>query len=436
MFKKTIARGLTFARRQPLAVRYGIDGILITGGITMAANNNNLFAQRLGAGDFQLSMLQFLPQILMLFLLIPAGLFAGSLKNKRIMITVSLLCAGVFFTLAGSAAFVPIHTVYFFLAFLALANVSNGMYNLSWQGYFPEVVSEDEQALENRNSVITFRARLIMIVNFIVPLSVGAILTAIPSYDGKIAAHQVFYGLAAVMLFSNALHFRKIKATKPATPKRVSFAEIKEATRRMAKNKPFIIFTVMILFFHMTWQADWTLYFIGQANYMHMNELMISMGAVTATAAQLITLKFWSRNNARQGVEKPLAYGMFSLALCPLAMIIGVSLPLGVGPWVFLTIHFMGHLGFANITLNLFQCLLKVVDEEYRSLFISVYTCIITLSNALMPVAGVAVYRAFGGNRQALIYTFAILFFMRVLAGALWLIRCKFSQSEEPQAAN
>ena len=418
--KQAITKGRAFVRNQPLSVRYGIDGILITGGVALAVNNNNLFAQRLGAGDFHLSMLQFLPQIIMLFLLIPAGIFTDSLKNKRIMIIGALISMGLFFALAGGSAFIPVHTVYFFLVFLALANVSVGMFNLSWQAYFPEVVSE-----ENRNNVLTFRARMTMFINVVIPLAVGMILTAIPSHDGKIAAHQVFYMLAAVLLVSNALHFRKIKATMPAAPKRVSLAEMKEAGRRIVRNKPFITFTIMIVFFHMTWQADWTMYFIGQANYLHMNEFMLSLGPVTATLAQLLTLKFWSKNNVRQGVEKPLAYGMFGLALCAIGIIVGVSVPPAFGPWVFLTFHFIGHLTFANLVLNLFQCLLKVVDEEYRSLFISVYTCLITLSNAIMPVAGVALYRTLGGNRQGLIYAFAIFFVLRVLAGVLWLVRCK-----------
>ncbi|MCL2217013.1 MAG: MFS transporter [Defluviitaleaceae bacterium] len=429
--KQSINKGRAFVRNQPLSVRYGIDGILITGGVGLAVNNNNLFAQRLGAGDFHLSMLQFLPQILMLFLLIPAGLMADSLKNKRVMITAALVFSGLFFALAGGAAFIPLRTVYFVLIFLALANVSVGMYNLSWQGFFPEVVSEAPDSRENRNSVLTFRAKMTMFVNLVIPLAVGAILTAIPGHDGKIAAHQAFYGLAAVMLVANAFHFRAVRATSPSPPKRVSRAEMKEAARRMVKNRPFVIFTLLILFFHMTWQADWTLYFIGQANYLYMNELMLSFAPVAATIAQLITLKFWSKNNNRQGVELPLAYGMFGLSLCAIGIIVSVNLPLAIGRWVFLAFHFIGHLGFATLALNLFQCLLKVADQEYRSLFISVYTCIITLSNAIMPVAGVALYRALGGNRQGLIYAFAIFFVLRVLAGVLWLIRCRYSKIRE-----
>jgi hypothetical protein len=85
-------------------------------------------------------------------------------------------------------------------------------------------------------------------------------------------------------------------------------------------------------------------------------------------------------------------------------------------------------LAFASIALNLFQCLLKVVDEEYRSFSISVYTMLITLSNAIMPVVGAAIYRAFGGNQTALVYTFAIMFVLRLTAAGLWLLYVNYAK--------
>jgi hypothetical protein len=71
-----------------------------------------------------------------------------------------------------------------------------------------------------------------------------------------------------------------------------------------------------------------------------------------------------------------------------------------------------------------------VADEEYRSFSISVYTCLVCLSNAVMPVAGIALYRALGGDRNGLRYTFAIIFVLRIIAAFLWLLRHKVSRSD------
>jgi len=270
-----------------------------------------------------------------------------------------------------------------------------------------------------------------MIVQLIAPLAVGAILTAISSNSGKIAAHQLFYILAAVMLITNAFHIRKIKAVKPNEPKRISFAEMKTAAKRLAGNKKFIIFALVILFFHATWQIDWTLYFIGQANYMQMNELLLSFAPVGSMVAQLITLKFWSKLNTKRGVEFTLTFGIFGLTINTIAMMVGVSLPAPFGIIVFLTLHFIAMLTFANITLSLFQCLLKVVDEEYRSFSISIYTCLITLSNAVMPMIGVLMYRGFGGDLNGFRYAFMVVFSLRIVAGLLWMLRNKYAKRTE-----
>jgi len=124
-------------------------------------------------------------------------------------------------------------------------------------------------------------------------------------------------------------------------------------------------------------------------------------------------------------VEFPLVFGILGLMFAPIAQILGNIVGGCIGIALFLIFHGVAHLGFATITLNLFQCLLKVVDEEYRSFSISIYTVFITLSNAIMPVVGVAIYRALGGNRQALIYTFAICVVLRLIAAGFWMLRLK-----------
>ena len=426
MINRLILRGRQFVSTQPDTFNYGIDGLLVMGALSIAANNNNLFAQRLGATDFQLTHLQLFPHLLALFLLIPAGLLVGSLRNKRKVISLMLLLTGIFFAVISVSAFMPGNQVLFFVIFFALASVSvNGMYNVTWQAYFPEVVQE-----EKRNTVLTFRTRMTMFIALGVPLAVGVILTSIPSMSGKIAAHQIFYAVAAVLLIVNAFHFRKIKATAPAESKRVSFAEIKIAARRLKGNKPFIIFTLAMLFFHMTWQIDWTIAFICQSTYLQMNELALTMVPVSGVIAQLLTLKFWSKNNAKKGVDQPVVYAILGLAVLPLGFIAAMNMSHMPGIILFLAVHFITQLTIVNIVLNLFQCLLKVSDEEYRSFSISIYISIMTLSNAIMPRVGVWIYHQLGANAQALQMTFAGVVVLRLLAAGVWMLRVKFMKKQ------
>jgi hypothetical protein len=112
-------------------------------------------------------------------------------------------------------------------------------------------------------------------------------------------------------------------------------------------------------------------------------------------------------------------------------MITATSMPARTATYVFLAFHAIASLPLATVTLNMLQCLLQVIDEEYRSFSISVYTCIICMSNAVMPVAGVALYHALGGDKNGLRFTFAIIFTLRIIAAFMWLLRWKIQKTRD-----
>jgi MFS family permease len=419
------ARIRSFTRANPVAVRYGVDGLFIAAGFNLAANNNNLYATRLGAGDFQLSLVQFLPQIFTLLILLPGGFFIDSLYNKKRMVMTMISISAMGYVFCAFAPVSPFDSVYFFLAFLAVAAGAMALFNISWQSFFPDVVD-----IHARNRVLTVRTQVSIFIAMLVPLISGGVLTRIPSADGKIIAHQIFYLAAAAMLLSAAFHFRRFEAVRPAAPRRISLEQIKKAGRSLLGNKGFLFFLAVTMFFYFTWMMDWTLYFIGQVRYLHMNELQLSLAVVGGTAAQLLTIRFWSKKNEKYGVVLPVTFGILGLSLCPLAMIGAVSLPSAIAPYAFIIFHTLACLAFATVTLNMFQCQLQVLDENYRSFYLSVFSCLTCFSNAIMPVAGVALYRFMGADINGLRITLLIVFSLRILAAGLWFMRYKRVSSQ------
>jgi len=83
----------------------------------------------------------------------------------------------------------------------------------------------------------------------------------------------------------------------------------------------------------------------------------------------------------------------------------------------------------------MFQCLLPVLDTEYRSFSVSVYTCLTTLSNAIMPVVGVAIYRSLGGDINGLRITFVIVFLLRIVAASLWWLRIQILRKKDVKSS-
>jgi len=412
------ARTRKFAKSNPAAVRYVIDGLYIAFATSIAMSGFGLFAIRLGADDFQLSLLQFLPQIFTLLVLIPGGLFMDSLHNKKGIVTGTLAALMFGYFLCSLSPFAASYSIPFFLSAVTLAGVANALFNIAWQSFFPGVV-----VVNTRNKVLTLRTRVFLFISMIVPLLTGVILTNIGTVSGKIKTHQIFFISSIILLFMAVLNFRKFRVRQPVIPRHITLPEIKRAGKSLLGNKSFILFTGAALFFHMTWHFDWTLYFIGQVNYLKMNEFQLGLAPFCGAAIQLLTIKFWSRMNERRGVELPFTFGILGLSLCPAFMIISVSLPVSAGPHIFVILHTIAHIPFCVITLNLFQCLLQVIDNEYRSFYLSVFACILCLSNAVMPVAGVALYHGLGADLNGFRYTMGIIFVLRIIAAGLWLLR-------------
>jgi MFS family permease len=429
VLKNLWSRLKDFPGENPAAFRYAVDGLLVGGATTIASNTHNLFAVRLGANDFQLSLVFFLPQMFNLLVLIPGGLFTDSLHNKKRMVLAALSAAALGYLLGSISPFTAGHSILFYLAFLSFASGAIALHNVAWQSYFPDVIDR-----EARNRVLTVRTYVLIFFSMLSPLIVGAVLALIKNTGGKIIAHQGFFIISTLLFLLAANNFRKFQAVRKNTPKRITLPEIKRAAKSLLHNKPFLLFAGAALFFHITWHFDWTLYFIGQVKYLNMNELQLGLVTVGATAMQLITLKFWSLKNEKHGVVLPFTFGIIGLSLCPVSIVAAVSLPVSIGPYAFLVFHTISHIPYATVTLNLFQCLLQVVDEEYRSFSMAVFACLICLSNAVMPVAGVALYHALGDDLNGFRCTFAIIFVLRIIAAGLWLLRWRHLQTV-PSAA-
>jgi Na+/melibiose symporter-like transporter len=237
--------------------------------------------------------------------------------------------------------------------------------------------------------------------NIALPLITGALLASAASLGSKIKVHQIFYWFVAVILVIQVITVRQIKGGYTDKKESMSFVDLRQAFKELLQHKTFVKFLGGALFFYLFWQADWTLYFLGQVNYLKMNEAWLSYAAIGAALAQFLTIGFWSRLNERKGPRFGVIFGNLGLAFCSLCMIISTGVPLDIGPVVFLILNTIANLAFATVPLNMPQYLLSVIPENNKTLSISIYPVCITLSNAIMPLAGVKFYQFIGNNLSA-----------------------------------
>ncbi|OPJ57900.1 MFS transporter [Clostridium oryzae] len=399
---------------------FAVEGVMIALINNLVGNNNNLFATRLGASDFQLSLVTALPQFLGMLVLIPGGMFTDSMNNKKKMVSLSLVSIGVTYFLLG---FTPALGGYSFLAFLLLLTISVGpmtIYNTSWQAYFSDVTPTGD-----RNKSFTLRTKWTFLVNLLVPIITGNLLASANTTAAKLKFHQGFLWCACITIIIQIFILNKIKGgnAKVEARTKVSLSEIKNAAICLAHNRSFIGFAAVALFFYMTWQSDWTLYYLGQIKYLKLNEAWLGYVTVGGAAVQFLTIGYWSRVNEKHGVRFSIIMGALGLCFFPIIMIVSTSLPASIAPTVFLIFNIIANFAFATVSLNILQCLLQVVPEKNKTLSIAIYTVLITFSNAVMPMVGVKVYTLLGADLHALQLTFLIIFVSRIVSTLLWTLR-------------
>lgn len=409
-----------------ILVLFAIEGLLITLVNNLVGNYNNLFATRLGANDFELSLVTTLPQLVGMLVLIPGGILTDRMPNKRNMVILSLaLISGAYF-LIGFTPMLGHLRLILFLVLLSVSTAPMTVYNISWQAYFSDVVVKNEAI----NSILTVRNGINFLVGVIVPLVCGAILASAETVGKKLLWHQIYIWLAALSLILQIFVLKRIHSEQKDFATGIGFKEIKTALSELVANRRFLGFVGVALWFYMSWHIDWTLYFLGQVNYLGMNEAWLSYVNIGGAIVQFVTIGFWSRLNRKKGIRFSIIFGSLGMTSFPVIMIIATSLPGMYARPAFVVMNALSNIAFATVYLNIQQMLLEVLPEKNKTLNISLYTMLVMLSNAFMPMAGVALYSFMGADLKAFQTVYCIIFFMRMIAASLWFVRWRLVRNE------
>lgn len=401
---------------------FALEGTILAIIANLYGNNNNLFAQRLGATDFQLSLITGVPQMVGLALLLPAGFIVEKVKSKRLFVAVSLFMVGVLFLGVAATPFLDEQALPAVIFLLSLCIGFMTIYNSSWQSYFSEVMP-----ITHRNKTLTLRTRGSLFMGMLTPLLTGFILSAAKENSTKIIIHQIFYILVFVFCLVQIYILYKIKEppTIINTEKRKFFKTIGETGKELIKSKEFLFFLLAVTLFHMSWHIDWTTAFIARTKYLKLNEAMLSIDIVLSAVVQLLTLKFWSSIIDRKGVRFTLIMASIGFTISSICMYFVLAIPYDFSKYIYLFYNPLSNFATATIGLCLLPCLLQVMPEKNKSITISIYTMFLVLSNAVMPIIGTKIYSSFGGDLAGIRHTYLIIITLRILASFVLFLRWK-----------
>ena len=429
---------------------FAVEGVFLQYITSINGFGLNLYATNMGATDSQIGIIQMVPNIVACAALLPLGILADHLKSTKTipLLTLLMMCAGYAFL--GSVPVLGERRMDLFFVSLAFTAGALAIYNAQWQAMFGAAVS-----LRQRNDVYAFRNQFMFVIGIFAPVICGILMGRCHTADGKLLVLRSFFYLSAVCVLLQAAAIKKIpvkqqeegKASAEAgnASSRFSVSDLLEAITSVGKNKALRWFFVPVVFFYITWQLDWSMWYLGQVKYCKMSEMTLSICNGVFNIGQLAAVGMIAKVVRKKSPDFALIFAGIGLCFCPVIMILAPHLPLayrGVAFIVLMTVLNAPQCAVALCTIQILlnalmilhstrifpvalctiQILLNAAPEKNRSLLISLFTMITTLTNSVLPLLGVRLYTALGADLTAL-YRFNLIDLgVRILStlGLVW----------------
>ena len=418
--------GFFAGKRNRMVMLFGIEGLLFQFVMSLsgvAGFGTNLYATNLGATDSQIGMIQLVANLAAVALLLPIGVLSDRMKNAKTMPVCLMLFMGVAYFFYGSVPMMGQHRMVYFFIFLAMTAGVLVIYNAIWQAFFGDMT-----AISERNRVYAFRNRFIFAISTIAPIVCGTILTAMPDSDSKLGVLRVFFYVCGACNLLNALVLWSMPGGQRsqeaiANAPKLSVRQLASVLGDLLHSKRFVLYFLSIMFFYFGWHMDWSMWYIGQTQYVGMSEAQLSMFTAICAILQLALLGFFARLNEKKGVNFTFIFCVISLMSCPLTMLVAGTAPVAMRPLVFITMGCIVCIPQCATNLCLVQMLLDVIPARNRSLIVSLNMVFVTLSNAVMPFLGVQLYGLLGGDYRGYLVFNAVVLALRIVAVALFTMR-------------
>lgn len=406
-----------------LFMLFAIEGALLQFTGSINGFGNNLFATNLGATDAQIGLVQTVPNLVAVALMLPLGILSDRARSSRTVPLFMLLLMTFGYLMMGAVPMMG--TLRLPLFFVALGFTVGGpvLYGAQWQNFFGDVVQ-----IEGRNTVLTIRNRFMFIVGIAAPILCGVLMGLCADVEGKLQVLQLFYFLCAAIALSQAAIVSRIPTPiRSAEERRGGFSlkDIGATIKTLAHRREFMGFYVPVVLFYMAWQFDWSMWYIGQVDYLELTETELSIFSGVFNIGQLVAIGILSQTVRRKGTDHTLTYAGLGLITCPVIMVLCAFLPKAVRMTSFTVLVTVLNAPQCAINLCVVQILLRVVPDKCRGLAVSLFTLTTTLTNSFMPYLGVQVYTAMGADLTALTLYNGLTLLMRIGTWALLVRRVR-----------
>lgn len=386
------AYGMDLPRRN---VRYLEVEVFWAAFLSAAATFNAAFALRLGASNAEIGLLSSLPALMALLVTIPSGHFLSRRTQVMPWLIRSLLLHRLGFLLVVLIPWLPFAAKGSALVWLlVLFTIPAHFFGVGWNSMLADAIPEVE-----RTKVFAIRNGVSAIA-----LTGGIYLAGLWLEYGSFPwNYQILYAAGFATSLLSIFYIRKLRVpdqlsarieTPDPTRSRLSVSEIvgrwSSTADKFRGHADFMRIVINTLLHGIGLWMVAPLYVIYFVRELGANEGWLGLNGMLGNLTPVLGYYLWQRAIERWGENPILKWTIVLVGVYP--MLVGFS------PSLTIILIWTGLNGLLvpAIGLSHFFMLLKICPDRERPLFMGVYTTIMNLGAAVMPLVGVAAADRFG----------------------------------------
>jgi MFS family permease len=356
------------------SIKNGIAGTIV---LNVSNNYFALFAIGvLGASNYQVSLINSLPQFIGMFAMVLCSILMGKLNEKKRFTAYSILFTRLFFIFMFFVLYIPDeYQSWVFVLLVGCMNFPGSFANLSWQAFIGDLIPDFRRSgfFGDRNKILTVVG---MASTFIFGLLLQQFDKSNPLPYKILFLIALFSGLIEVYYLTKHIEIKKENVI-------VQEKKEKVINWNAFRDKPFVYFMICGLFFNFAWQMAWSLFSIYQIKDAHANGMWISLFSVANQVAQVLSFKWWGRMADKYSNAKMMILVAIGMASTPILTILSSNL-------IYLTmVNATSGLFVSGTVLILFNQLLEVTNDNNRSSYIANYNVLLAIVGFIAPQFGV-----------------------------------------------
>lgn len=368
-------------------LRYNIKMNMINGlawaiGFNMVNPFIGIYAIKLGADDFQVSLLNSLPALMVVIGVIPVTYLINSLKDvHKFAYTVLYIARTFYFLLALAPFFNKEFQPWIVVILVGVMNLPSMAVGMCWQSFMSELIPH-----EYRSKVFADRNFWTTIVATITVLVTGWLLDNIVFPIN----YQVIFTIAFIFGLIESYYFSRFYVVE-SDLEEANPANFYEAFKNMLESKKFIYFNITSFIYYFTWIMAWPIFTVYKVNFLHANNGWMSIFTIVSSIGSILAFYKWADLSNKKGNGFTVALSALLLGFIPLMWATTKSLYVGA------VFDFLGGIAVGGYNMLLLNWLLELLPPTSGKMsYIAVFTLITQIAAFIAPMFGMWLYTQIG----------------------------------------